>query len=371
MNRNKKTYLITGGAGFVGHHFVEHILKNSEDDVIVVDSLTYSGSLNRLRDIDLSCGLPTSNSTALDKVKVYTWDLRQPAEPHLVSELESVTHILHLAAESHVDNSIDSPLKFIESNVIGTHNVLMLARELPNLELMVTFSTDEVYGPAPLMQGGFGYGSDGLVDGGGACQFIGFAEDAPHNPKNPYAATKSAAEMLTIAYANTYGIPCIRTNGMNIIGERQHPEKYLPLVINKVLSGEKLYIHGTPDKKQAGMRTYIHARNVADACLHLVNNQDKLDTREAENFNICGQQELDNLEFAWMITRCVNSSLKQNNPLHYEIVDFHSSRPGHDLRYALDGSKMKSLGWEPPKSLEESVHATVRWYLENREWLDL
>jgi dTDP-glucose 4,6-dehydratase len=183
--------------------------------------------------------------------------------------------------------------------------------------------------------------------------------------------------MLAIAFANTYKIPMFITNGMNIIGERQHPEKFFPLVINRTLSGELVQIHGTPDLKNAGMRTYIHARNVADALLHLVNTEPWAESAakgEVESYNIVGEEELDNLEFAQIISQYTQILSEGMGTvaipsLNYEIINFHESRPGHDLRYALDGTKMKNLGWTPPKTLRDSIRKTVKWYLENPSWL--
>jgi dTDP-glucose 4,6-dehydratase len=349
---SERVYLVTGGAGFVGSHVVEHIIKNSDGlpKIYVVDSLNYSGTMDRLRDIDLGQG-----ENALDAITMIHWDFTRPAEPNLVKELSDVTHILHLGAESHVDNSIADPQRFVDANVTGTVNVLQLARQLPNLVVMNMFSTDEVFGPAPM-------------EGTG-----GFKETDRHNPKNPYAATKSAAEMMCIAFANTYKMPIFVTNGMNIIGERQHPEKFLPLVIKKALYGGTVEVHGTPDKTQAGMRTYIHARNVASAVMFLLDNHTP-DCHEVEVFNIVGEEEMDNLSFAKLIAEYTTMIAEEMNMVpedcDFEIVDFHSQRPGHDLRYALDGTKMKDIGWEPPKALRDSLRKTIKWYLSNLEWLN-
>lgn len=387
---SQRTFLITGGCGFAGSHMCEHLLKNTKDKVIVADSLTYSGNMDRLRDVKLNPELISSGSL-LDAIKLYTWDFRQPAEPNLVKELQDVTHIIHMGAESHVDNSISDPMRFVAANVVGTVNVLNLARELSNLELFVYFSTDEVFGPAPMkiLDGPLKYTKSKtksdlpevvacgvkVIHGDEEFQakvFTGYKEKDRHDPKNPYAATKSAGEQMVTSFANTYGLPCVITRTMNIVGERQHPEKFFPLVISRALSGELVQIHATPDKKHAGVRTYIHARNVADAVLHVVNLPDK-DTKNVEAYHIRGEEELDNLTFAKLIAESVGYEAEQLGMVaegfNYELVDFHSSRPGHDLRYALDGSKMKALGWEPPKSLRESIRKTVRWYLENPKWL--
>lgn len=349
---SQKTLLITGAAGFVGHHMVEHILKNSDFTIIGIDSLSYSGSLERLRDIQID---PFHHP----RFTHMGYDFRQPAGPNLIRELASVTHVLHMGAESHVDRSIADPMSFVTANVVGTTNMLELARGLPHLELFVYFSTDEVFGPVPLDP-----------------SYPGHKENAVHNPKNPYAATKSAGEQMVTAFANTYGLPCIITRQMNIFGERQHPEKFIPKVIRNVLNGETVPIHATPDKTQAGMRHYIHARNVADAHLFLFTKQPwKNSVSEyVESYHVVGEREVDNLMLAQMIATFVQDlapahGLKPKG-LHYEMVDFHSSRPGHDLRYALDGGKMKALGWQPPKTFADSLQKTVGWSLSHPQWLE-
>jgi len=357
---DKRTFLITGGAGFVGHHMVEHIYKNTSDNIIVVDSLNYSGSLQRLRDININGDSLLADQS---RVRVLTWDLRHEAGPNLLSELQEVTHVLHLAAESHVDRSIEDPMIFVESNVRGTVNLLNLARQLNNLEVFVYFSTDEVMGPAPLQK----------FDINGDLDFrMGFKEDDVHTPKNPYAASKSAAEQFVTAFANTYNLPCMITRQMNIFGERQHPEKFIPLCIERSLTGEKVHIHASKDKTQAGVRSYIHARNVADAHLHLIRldgfGEFPLDEK-VEGFHIVGEEEVDNETLYKLIHDIVweESGLVDIGGYNYELVDFHSSRPGHDLRYALCGEKMESLGWAPPKDFRESLRKTIKWYLERRE----
>lgn len=410
-----KTVLITGTAGFVGHHMVEHLLKNTGWNIIGVDALTYAGTWNRLRDVDIE--RPIGDAPVKregedfneDLVSAYdhprftplAYDIRQPAEPNLLKELKDVTHVIHMAAESHVDNSIEDPVKFTKTNVEGTVNMLNLARELPNLELFLYFSTDEVFGPAPmeirsLPQGespGKGWvmtlddtkGNAYTYKGGlneyySDWKFKGYSEDDKHDPKNPYAASKSAAEMMVVAFANTYKLPCIITRQMNIFGERQHPEKFIPICIRKALYGGDINIHASADKSKAGMRHYIHARNVADAHLHLLNEKPWLRNtgfpREVESYHIVGELEVDNLTLARTIneyTGYIAEELKMvpEGVTNFNMVDFHSSRPGHDLRYALDGSKMKGLGWQPPKTFHQSLKKTIEWSLKNLNWINL
>jgi dTDP-glucose 4,6-dehydratase len=324
--------LITGGAGFVGHHFVEHFLKNTDADIIVLDKLSYaSNGFDRLRDIQ-----------AYDDKRVHSLstDFSHPLSEGIKQEIGDVDYIFHIGAESHVDNSIIDPYPFVQSNVTGTMHMLNFARELPKLKNFFYFSTDEVFGPAP--------------DG------ISYKEDDSHNPSNPYAAAKSGGEMLVKAYRVTYKLPATITRSMNIFGERQHPEKFIPKVINKVLRGETVTIHGNSDRTRAGSRFYIHARNVADGYFFLVNNIEKA---IGEDFHITGEKEVDNLEMALFIAKVLGK------PLNYELVDFHSSRPGHDLRYALDDEKIRGIGWEPPKIFEASLEKTINWLLENDRWL--
>jgi dTDP-glucose 4,6-dehydratase len=384
--KKMRTILITGAAGFVGHHMVEHLLKNTEDKIIGVDCLNYSGTWDRLRDVDVPFRIPAEFTYTQQKeergvISAYNhprftplvYDFRQPAEPNLVKELSEVTHILHMGAESHVDHSIDNPMKFAMSNVVGTINMLNLARELKNLELFLYFSTDEVFGPAPLITIDPGNQSHGIP----TKYLKGFSETDVHDPKNPYAASKSAAEQFVTSYANTYGLPCIITRQMNIFGERQHPEKFIPLCINAAINGGKVSIHATPDKKQAGMRHYIHGRNVADAHLFLLNKQPWLSNsqfpKHVESYHIVGELEVDNLTLAKTINEYTQILAQAENIVtlgaELEMVDFHSSRPGHDLRYALNGSKMKGIGWQPPKTFHQSLKSTIKWSLRNMRWL--
>ena len=348
-----KRLLLTGGCGFIGHHFVEHLLKNTDWNIVILDRLSYaSEGFDRLRDIK-----------AFDDKRVTTLaaDFTKTIDEGLAKEIGEVNYIVHMGAETHVDNSITDAEPFVLSNVLGTMKMLEFARTLPKLEKFVQFSTDEVYGPAP---------GDYL-----------YTETDRHNPTNPYAATKSGAEMLAMAYANCYNIPVMITNTMNVFGERQHPEKYIPGTINKILTGEKITIHANKDKTKAGTRFYIHARNVAAALLYLINKIDMTVEKYVTinglphyqfKYNIVGELEVDNLELAQMI----NKNIKEitgatKTDFKYELVDFHGARPGHDLRYGLSGQKLSDLGYEIPKAFEESLKKTIQWFLDkkNKRWL--
>lgn len=324
--------LITGGCGFIGHHFVEHIFKNTDWEIIVIDRLSYaSNGFERLRDTD------TLNTP---RVKVFTCDLILPISEGLIKEIGDIDYIVHMAAETHVDNSIKNPQLFLDNNIKSTFNLLEYSRNhLHNLKTFFYFSTDEVFGPAL---------GDTL-----------YKEWDRHNPTNPYSASKSAAEQICIAYENTYKTPLMIVNVMNAFGERQHVEKFIPLCIKKLLNGDKVYIHSYPDKKKSGTRFYIHGRNIAEAVLFLIKNG-----KIGEKYNISGEKEVSNLEMAQLIAKFMNKELD------YEMVDFHSDRPGHDLRYGLDGRKLFNMGFKLPLNFEESLCKTVEWTLENKKWLE-
>ena len=326
--------LITGGCGFIGHHFVEHIINNTNWNIIVIDKLTYASmGLKRLKE-------EIFNKEIIDKrLQIITWDLSLPFSIGLIKELGDIHIIVHMAAETHVDNSIKNPVSFVQNNIMSTLYLLEYARSLKTLRTFFYFSTDEVYGPA--------LGSKL------------YKEDERHNPTNPYSASKSGAEQLCVAYNNTYKVPIIRINVMNAFGEKQHVEKFIPKVIKKVLNNETVEIHSYPDKKRSGTRFYIHARNIAAGVLFLLENG-----TIGESYNLTGEREVSNLEMAQIIAKNMNKELK------YKMVDFHSDRPGHDLRYGLDGSKMFDMGWSLPVNFENSIKKTVLWTLQNPEWLE-
>lgn len=323
--------IVTGGCGFIGHHFVEHVFKTTDWEIVILDKLSYaSNGFERLRDTE------TLNSP---RVKVFTNDLINPLPEGIIREIGDVDYIVHMAAETHVDNSIADPRLFIRNNVDSTLNMLEYARSLPNLKMFFYFSTDEVFGPA-------------LGD-------TMYKEWDRHRPTNPYSASKSAAEQMCVAWENTYNLPLMTVNVMNAFGERQHVEKFIPLCIKKMLNNEKIYIHTYPDKVTAGTRFYIHGRNIAAAVLFLINNGSI-----GEKYNISGEREVSNLEMAQMIAKFMGKELD------YELVDSHSSRPGHDLRYGLDGSKLFEMGFKLPVDFEHSLQKTVEWTLDNQKWLE-
>jgi dTDP-glucose 4,6-dehydratase len=330
-----KKILLTGAGGFVGSHILSHFLKNTDHEIVCVCSWQHKGIPSRI--------LEDANYQAhKDRVTVVTHDLIAPFPVDVKRKIGKPDIIINVASESHVDRSITEPVPFIKNNVDLMLTMLEFAREVKP-ELFLQFSTDEVFGEAP---GDLNHKEwDAIV------------------PSNPYSASKAAQEAIAISYWRTYNIPLIITNCMNIFGEWQDDEKFIPLAAKKILNGEKLSIHSYPDGKTAGSRFYIHARNVADAILHIVNNiQPKLypSGKVPERFNIVGEKEVDNLTLATQIADILDK------PLKYELTNFHAVRPGHDLRYALDGEKLARAGWKPRVSFEESLKKTIQFILRGK-----
>ena len=340
-----KRVLLTGGAGFIAHHTIKHFLENTDWEIVSLDRLDYSGNLNRISDM-----MAEFESKDKKRVRVVFHDLRAEVNEMLQSDLGDFDFIIHMAASSHVDRSIDDPMCFVMDNVVATCNILNFARKNKKLERFIYFSTDEVFGPAP--------------------EGVNYKERDRYNSTNPYSATKAGGEELAVAFENSYNLPVYITHTMNVFGERQHPEKFIPMTIRKVRDNESVTIHSDETKSIPGSRHYIYAKDVADGCLYLLNNQNKISKLKKDfggakcpKFNLVGPVELNNLELAEKIAK------SQNKELKYEMVDFHSSRPGHDLRYALDGSLMKEIGWEPKISIDERINQVVNWTLKNNRWL--
>jgi len=340
-----KRVLITGGAGFIAHHTIKYILENTDWEIVSLDRLDYSGNLNRIADM-----MNEFDKINQNRVRIVFHDLRAEVNEMLQADLGNFNYIIHMAASSHVDRSIDDPMCFVLDNVVATCNILNFCRKNNSLERFVYFSTDEVFGPAP--------------------KGVNYKERDRYNSTNPYSATKAGGEELAVAFENTYKLPIYITHTMNVFGERQHPEKFIPMVIRKVRDDESVTIHSDETKKIPGSRHYIHAKDVADGCLYLLNNEDKINKLKTDfggakcpKFNLVGPIELNNLELAKKIAAAQSKDLK------YEMVDFHSSRPGHDLRYALDGQLMQQLGWSPKISIDERISQVVDWSLNNNRWL--
>lgn len=338
--------LLSGAAGFAGSHALRHLLVNTDWDLVCPVSLDHKGHLDR---VGHACaGMDTG------RVSVFTCDLSQPLSAHARLLIGAPDRIINYASASHVDRSIADPVPFVSNNVTLMLNLLELARTLPDLKAFVQVSTDEVYGPAA----------------GEA-----HAEWSPVVPSNPYAASKACQEAIATAWWRTYGLPLIIVNSMNLFGEGQglgngdRPEKFVPIVASRVLAGEVVPVHGSPDGRP-GSRCWLHARNLADAIVWLLRRGDVLayapggdgEEPRPHRWHVAGPERT-NLEMAREIAAGLGRELR------YEIVDYHGSRPGHDLRYALDSSKIELAGWKPPVSFEEGIRRTVAWEIEHEGYL--
>ena len=338
-----KKVLITGGAGFIAHHIIAYIIKNTDWEIVTIDRLDISGNLNRLHEI-----LDNFSPEDKKRLKIVFHDLKAEVNSQIMSAIGEPDIILHLAAASHVDRSISYPMEFVLDNVVGTVNLLDFARKLKKIERFVYFSTDEIFGNAP--------------------EGVSYSEYDRYNSTNPYSASKASAEEFCVAYENTYKLPIYITHTMNVFGERQHPEKFIPMTIQRVRDSEKVFIHSNEEKTKAGSRHYIHAQDVADGLMFILNlknyvHQGDFGNAKCPKFNLVGPEEIDNLSLAEKIANA------QNKELIYELVDNHSSRPGHDLRYSLSSDLLKSLGWEPKIKLSKRIEEVVDWSLKNNRWL--
>ncbi len=315
--------LLTGGAGFVGSHIAQFFASYGHK-VFVIDNLTYAGRLDRLKHLDPKL------------LSFHFHDIAEPLPASLLSELRQVDCIVHNAAESHVVRSIDDPVPFVRSNILGTLNILEAARKLSISRFLYT-STDEVFGVAT--------------------ENVKFTEDDALNPMNPYAATKAAGEMLVKAWHRTFGVPTIVTRTMNMFGERQHPEKFVPNTLRRLLKGQPLTIHtvrGIPCT-----RHWLYVWNQASAIRFLLSNG-----KVGETYNISGE-ERNVLEIASSIAKLSGTNLNYG-----EIDVALARRGGGDFNYAVDDSKIRQLGWFPALDFEEGLKHTIEWTLENKDWLE-
>lgn len=326
--------LITGGAGFIGHHVAVHFEK-FDHEVVTLDRLDVSGNLNRL------------NEAGFQGRTVFH-DLKAPINDLLAAQLGQFDWIVHIAAATHVDRSIADPLEFVMDNVVGTCNILDFAVSTETGRFLY-FSTDEVFGPAPVG--------------------VAYKEWDRYMSGNPYAATKAGAEELVLSFSNTYRLPVIITHTMNVIGERQHPEKFVPMTIKKLLDDEQIMVHCNADLTRSSSRFYIHVENIAGALHHLLTLAEGNDVFPmCDKFNIVGDEEVFNDELVGRLSQLLASKGFVSRS-EVTMVDFHSSRPGHDLRYALDGAKMKGYGWDHPLSLADGLDRIVDFCLANAHWI--
>ena len=338
---NKKTILVTGGAGFIGSAVVRHIIQNTQDSVVNVDKLTYAGNLESLTEV------ANNPRYAFEQV-----DICDRAELDRVFAQHRPDAVMHLAAESHVDRSIDSAGEFIQTNIVGTFNLLEAAhaywQQMPS-EKREAFrfhhiSTDEVYGDL--------HGTDDL-----------FTETTPYAPSSPYSASKASSDHLVRAWLRTYGLPTIVTNCSNNYGCYHFPEKLIPHMILNALDGKPLPVYG--DGKQ--IRDWLYVEDHARA-LYLVVTQGKI----GETYNIGGFNEQQNIQVVRTICELLEE-LAPNKPqgiAHYaDLITHVTDRAGHDVRYAIDASKIqRELGWTPQETFESGIRKTVQWYLDNKDW---
>jgi dTDP-glucose 4,6-dehydratase len=347
--------LITGIGGFAGHHFYEHVLLNTPWEISGTDSFRHKGTTDRVDQVLNPEGRWLYPQDWRQRTQIITHDLCAPFSARQVRALQDryIDYMVCFASESHVDRSITDPVSFCRNNFEVALNTLELARKL-RPKALIWISTDEVYGPVA------------------ADDVTGHPEWAPILPSNPYASSKAAQEALAISYWRTYGVPVVLVNCMNMFGERQDTEKFIPMVIGKVLKGEEVTVHGTP--ADIGTRHYLHARNLADAILFLLNKPvhtfpahagatNNLTAGRPDRYNIVGPDRVDNLTLAKMIAEYAGESLR------YRLEDFHATRPGHDPHYGLDPAKLTGLGWTPPVPFGESLRKTVEWTKLHPEWL--
>lgn len=339
--------VLTGAGGFVGSHLLRHLLVNTDWQIVCPYTFRHKGLPARIA--SSVCGVPEWSA----RVDMIHWDLRTPADLFTMRALEGADVFYNVASESHVDRSIEQPATFIRNNVDLMLNVLETVRQLQP-GLLLQMSTDEVYGPAPMHYEHREW--DAIL------------------PSNPYSASKAAQEAIATSYWRTYGVPVVLTNTMNIIGEMQDPEKFLPMVIRNLRDRKPITVHTSPEGVP-GSRFYLHARNLADAWLYLTGDLNGRvpaypDTSRPYRVHIVGEREMQNDDLVHAVGRAMGVPPGEVNDL-IQPVSFHESRPGHDLRYALSGEKLARLGWTAPVGFEAGLERTVSWTLKNTEWLDL
>jgi dTDP-glucose 4,6-dehydratase len=330
-----RTILITGGAGFIGSHVVRLLVNKYPGYLIInADKLTYAGNLENLTDIE-----------TLSNYKFIRTDITSLPQVNTLFNEFSFDGIIHLAAESHVDRSITNPLEFINTNIIGTVNLLNVARErwkghFGN-KVFYHISTDEVFGSL---------GNKGF-----------FTETTPYDPRSPYSASKASSDHLARAYHNTYGLPVLISNCSNNYGPNQFPEKLIPLSINNIKNNNTIPVYGSGENIRDWLYVEDHARAI-DTIFHR--------GRIGETYTIGGNSEWKNIDLIRLLCRYMDDKLNKPTGESEKLIKFVTDRAGHDMRYAIDSSKLRhELGWEPSLSFEEGLRRTVDWYIANEDWL--
>ncbi len=328
--------LITGGAGFIGSHVVRRFVNSYPDYAIYnLDALTYAGNLENLRDVE--------------EAPNYTFLKGDIVDEHFINEIFNTYDfdgVIHLAAESHVDRSISDPLAFVKTNIIGTVNLLNTARDSWQDDFskkrFYHVSTDEVYGSL---------GNEGL-----------FLETTAYDPNSPYSASKASSDHFVRAYGETYGLPYVITNCSNNYGPNHFPEKLIPLFINNIIENKPLPVYGDGKYTRDWLYVEDHARAI-DLVFHKGKNH--------ETYNIGGFNEWQNIDLVKLLCQQMDKKLGRPNGTSEQLITYVKDRPGHDLRYAIDASKInKELGWEPSVTFEQGLEKTIDWYLDNQEWLN-
>ena len=336
MDNYDRTILITGGAGFIGSHVVRRFVKKYKSYRIVnLDLLTYAGNLENLRDIEHE-----------PNYLFVRGDINDESMVNDLFEKHQFTSVIHLAAESHVDRSIVDPLSFVKTNVLGTATLLNAARKhwskKEEGKLFYHVSTDEVYGSL---------GAEGL-----------FTEETCYDPRSPYSASKASSDHFVMAYHHTYHLPVIISNCSNNYGSFHFPEKLIPLMINNIKTNKSLPVYGKGENVRDWLWVEDHAAAI-DLIFHK--------GRSGEKYNIGGLNEWKNIDLVKLLISIIDRKLNRPPGTSEKLIQFVADRPGHDLRYAIDASKLTNeLGWKPSLTFEEGLEKTVDWYLENEEWLN-
>ncbi|NQX91865.1 MAG: dTDP-glucose 4,6-dehydratase [Flavobacteriales bacterium] len=325
--------LITGGAGFIGSHLVKRFLNHHSYRVINLDALTYAGNLQNLKEVEVHTNYVFVKG-----------DIQDAELLDRVFQEYQIDHVIHLAAESHVDRSIDQPLDFVKTNVLGTVTLLNTAKKYlqKDHQRFHHVSTDEVFGSL---------GAEGF-----------FTETTAYDPRSPYSASKASSDHFVMAYHHTYGLNVVLSNCSNNYGSYQFPEKLIPLMINNIKNEKSLPVYG----KGINVRDWLWVEDHAEA-IDLVFHKG----RTGETYNIGGNEERTNIDMVHLLCDFTDQQLGRPQGTSRNLITFVKDRAGHDLRYAIDASKIKNeLGWEPSITLEEGLRKTVSWYLENESWLE-